>query len=154
MKEADGKAPFRELDHTADICVEIYGKDEPDLFRNAVESLYLLLGLPEEAPEQGDISPVEDLEVSGRDSEEVLVELLGDLLYKATVDGLRFRAHEVSVRRRQTEPEGSRVLLSGSWKTLTDRDRKGLREIKAVTYHEIWIGRAGEGFSARVVMDI
>jgi hypothetical protein len=36
VMKTDRKAPFRELDHTADLRVEIRGKDEQGLFRNAV----------------------------------------------------------------------------------------------------------------------
>ena len=153
VKKTDRKAPFRELDHTADLRVEIQGKDEQELFRNAVESLYLLLGLPA-VSDRREAVPAERLEIKGQDPEEALVELLGELLYRATAERQRLNLHELSVRRGEEGAEGCRVVVRGGWETLTDDDRVGQREIKAVTYHDVQIRRTKRGWTAQVVMDL
>ena len=153
VKETDRKAPFRELDHTADLRVEIRGKDEQDLFRNAVESLYLLLGLPA-VSDRREAVPAERLEIKGQDPEEALVELLGELLYRATSERQRLNLQELSVRRGEEGAEGCRVVVCGDWETLTDGEMAGQREIKAVTYHDVQIRRTRRGWTARVVMDL
>jgi SHS2 domain-containing protein len=150
---SDGKKPFQELEHTADLRVEIRGKDEQDLFRNAVESLYHLLGLPL-VSECETVLPEASLEVRGHDAEEALVELLGELLYRANVENVRFHLHELSVRERGEEGGECRILLSGVWRAFEKRATTGQREIKAVTYHDVHIRRTEEGLSARVVMDL
>ncbi len=151
MKGSDGKTPFRELDHTADLRIEIAGKDEQDLFRNAVDSLYLVLGLPA-VPEGGDAPATEDLRIHGEDREEALVELLGELLYMATVERRRFLLHALSLR--EGEEGDCGVVLTGTWQRLTEEESEGRREIKAVTYHDVQIRRTRQGFSAWVVMDL
>jgi SHS2 domain-containing protein len=153
VKKTDRKAPFRELDHTADLRVEIQGKDEQDFFRNAVESLYLLMGLPA-VSDCREAAPVETLEIKGQDPEEALVELLGELLYRATTERRRLYVQELSVRRGEEAAEGFRVVVCGGWETITDDDRVGLREIKAVTYHDVQIRRTNRGWTAQVVMDL
>jgi SHS2 domain-containing protein len=153
VKETDRKAPFRELDHTADLRVEIRGKDEQELFRNAVESLYLLLGL-EAVSDRGDADPAERLEIQGQDPEEALVGLLGELLYRATAERQRLNLRELSVRRGEEGEEGCRVVVRGHWEALTDGQMAGQREIKAVTYHDVQIRRTKRGWAARVVMDL
>ena len=153
VKETDRKVPFRELDHTADLRVEIRGKDEEGLFLNAVESLYLLLGLPA-LPGRRDTVPLERLEIKAQDPEEALVELLGELLYRATAERQRLNPKELSVRRGEEGAEGCRVVIRGGWENLSDAEMAGQREIKAVTYHDVQIRRTGSGWAARVVMDL
>lgn len=153
VKETDRKSPFRELDHTADLRVEIRGRDEQELFRNAVESLYLLLGL-EAVSDRRDAVPAERLEIQGQDPEEALIALLGELLYRATAERQRLNLQELSVRRGEEGAEGCSVVVRGGWETLTDGEMAGQREIKAVTYHDVQIRRSKRGWVARVVMDL
>ena len=153
VKESRRKVPFRELDHTADLRVEIQGKDEKELFRNAVESLYLLMGLPAVSGRRA-TAPGERLEIKGQDPEEALVELLGELLYRATVERRRLDLQELSVLRDEEGAGGCRVVVRGGWEMLTDNRMAGQREIKAVTYHDVQIRRTERGWVARVVMDL
>ena len=151
MNEKNRKTPFRELDHTADLRVEIFGKDEQELFRNALESLYVLLGLPPVPGHEGGIE-TDSLEVHGQDLEEALVHLLGEFLYRATVEGERLVLDTVSVRRGE---EGScEVKVFGRWRKLSNEEISGKREIKAVTYHDVRVRRTGEEFCAEVILDI
>ena len=152
MKEPDGKPPFKELDHTADLRIEIVGRDEPELFRNAVESLYVLLGLPV-VSDRSEHQEVDKLRILGQDPEESLVQLLGELLYRATVERQQLTLDTLSVRR-GVEGEGvCEVLVTGRWRTLLEEEMTGMREIKAVTYHNVEIRRTRKGFSAKLVMD-
>jgi SHS2 domain-containing protein len=153
VKNTDRKVPFRELDHTADLRVEIRGKDEQELFRNAVESLYLLLGL-QAVSDRRNAVPSERLEIRGQDPEEALVGLLGELLYRATTEGKRLNLQELSVRRGEEGVDGCWVDVRGGWETLRNGEMAGQREIKAVTYHDVQIRRAKRGWVARVVMDL
>jgi SHS2 domain-containing protein len=152
VKESDGKPPFRELDHTADLRIEIVGKDEPELFRNAVDSLYVLLGLPV-ASDRSELQEADELRILGQDPEESLVQLLGELLYRVTVDRQQLTLDSLSLRR-GVEGEGScEVLVTGRWRTLLDEELTDKREIKAVTYHNVEIRRTRNGLSAKLVMD-
>lgn len=151
VKETDRKPPFKELNHTADLRVEIVGKDEHELFRNAVESLYVLLGLPV-VRDRRRCLPEDGLRIEGQDPEETLVHLLGELLYRATVERRQFVVDTLSVSKGE---EGALVVsASGCWCSVTEEEMRGKREIKAVTYHDLQIRETQKGLSARVVMDL
>jgi len=152
VKEPDRKPPFKELDHTADLRIEIAGRDEPELFRNAVDSLYVLLGLPVGSVPSG-LSEVDKLRILGQDPEESLVQLLGELLYRATVERQQLILDTLSVRSGGEGGGLCEVLATGRWRTLHDEEMTGKPEIKAVTYHNVEIRRTRQGFSARLVMD-
>ena len=152
VKEPNRKPPFKELDHTADLRIEIVGRDEPELFRNAVDSLYVLLGVPVASHHSG-LREVDKLRILGRDPEESLVQLLGELLYRATVERQQLILGTLSVRRGGEGGGVCEVLVTGRWRTLHDEEMLDKREIKAVTYHNVEIRRTRKGFSARLVMD-
>jgi SHS2 domain-containing protein len=152
VKEPDRKPPFKELDHTADLRVEIFGRDEPELFRNALDSLYVLLGLPVVSDPSG-LVEVDKLRILGQDPEESLVQLLGELLYRATVERQQLTLDTLTVRRGGEGGGLCEVLVTGRWRTLHDEEMTDKREIKAVTYHNVEIRRTQMGFSAKLVLD-
>ena len=152
MKEPHRKPPFKELDHPADLRIEIVGRDEPELFRNAVGSLYVILGL-QVVSDRSDLQEADKLRILGQDPEESLVRLLGELLYRATVERQQLTLDTLSVRRGVEEEGVCEVLVTGRWRTLLDEEMTDKREIKAVTYHDVEIRRTRKGLSARLVMD-
>jgi len=153
VKEPDRKPPFKELDHTADLRIEIVGKDEPELFRNAVGSLYVLLGLPV-VSDRSDLQGADKVRILGQDPEESLIQLLGELLYRATVERQQLTLGTLSVRRGVEGEGGCEVLVTGRWRTVLDEEMTNKQEIKAVTYHDVEIRRTRKGFSAKLIMDI
>ncbi len=152
MVNPNRKPFFKELDHTADLGVEIYGQDVEDLFRNAVHALYVLLGFPETTDDTL-VRSGQTLKVEGQDQEDALVRLLGDLLYRADVEKERFFPEKVFLIR-DSETGSVSVRIKGGWQDVSPEDRSGGREIKAVTYHRTEICRSPQGFVARLVMDI
>jgi SHS2 domain-containing protein len=93
------------------------------------------------------------LRILGQDPEESLVQLLGELLYRATVERQQLILDTLSLRR-GVEGEGvCEVLVTGRWRTLLEEEMGDRQEIKAVTYHNVEIRRTGKGFSAKLVMD-
>lgn len=152
MAIQDLKKTFKELDHTGDLRVEIYGDGVEDLFLNAVHALYAMLGLPKQR-EHAQGRGGETLKVLGQDWEDALVRLLGELLYRFEAEKLRFSAVRVLVNRDPGSGSVS-VRVRGRWRPLSPRERLKGREIKAVTYHDTEIRRGRQGLVARVVMDI
>ena len=123
VKETDRKPPFKELNHTADLRIEIVGKDEHELFRNAVASLYVLLGLPV-VGDPGGCLPTAKLRIEGQEPEEALVQLLGELLYRATVERRQFMVDALSVG--EQERGSLSVSLSGRWRSVTEEEMTSL----------------------------
>jgi len=129
----------RELEHTADWEIEVWGPDLSSLFQQAALGMYALLGLRlAEGPRKR-----RDLELEAPDAESLLVEFLNELLFLAESEGLGFDSFELSV-------ESGRLGASLEGAPITVRRK----EIKAVTYSRLEIRESERGLTTRVVFDV
>ncbi|MCL4244844.1 MAG: archease [Candidatus Dadabacteria bacterium] len=134
------------LDHTADVRIRASGNDLAGLLRGAV------LGMAGLIADTNNVECRESVvvEASGETSEELLVHLLGEVLYIHYTRRLVFRDAEVEV-----PDEGvlrAACTLRGE---AYDPARHELGyDIKAVTYHDLKIESAGDGLSAEIVFDV
>jgi SHS2 domain-containing protein len=134
---------YRLLPHTADIRLEVRGKDLPELFATGVTALFSLL------TDRRRVRATEarTLEVSGEDLEDRLFLLLREALLLFTADHFLIR----SARGRMKE-SGAIVEVRGE---AFDASRHpAFREIKAVTAHGMVVERTPGGFVARFVVDV
>lgn len=130
---------FREIEHTADWELEVWGTDLPALFRQAALGMYSLLGVGlADGPRER-----RDLQLEASDSESLLVEFLGELLFLVETQGVGFDRIEIHMdgQRLQATLEGAAIA--------TQR-----KEIKAVTFHRLVVRETVDGFSTRVVFDV
>ena len=136
-----GRAPYEEIEHTADTALKIFGSDLPELLLNAARGMNSLLA----ADLDGACRSVHKLiVVEAVDSEGLLVEWLSELAYWAETESLvfqEFEIHGISSTRMKATIRGRRV----------SRIEK---HIKAVTYHNLEIIRTDEGLTATVVFDV
>jgi len=152
MNDSTPKKHFKELDHTADLRVEIIGNSQEDLFLNAIHTLYALLGIVT-GPMTTQGRSWEIIKIHGIDREDVLVRLLGELLYYAVTDKKKFVPEKVCFDK--DGKEGNIALsVEGKWLPYKEADRKRANDIKAVTYHDTAIWQTPAGYFARVVMDM
>ena len=152
MTDQDPEKIFRELDHTADLSVEIFGGDLRDLFRNAVQTLYALLGLSTSSTSTASL-PLETFTVRGQDREDALVRLLGELLSRAETEQEVIIQEEL-VLEEGCDKDGVHVFIEGRRQTFSEESRQGDYEVKAVTYHDTEIRRVPGGWIARLVLDV
>jgi SHS2 domain-containing protein len=135
--------PYRTFDHTADLGVVIYGSDLYQLFVNAGTTLFLLIG-------GGAVgsSAALPVAVEGIGYEDLMVNWLGELLYLHQVKGYLFSTfiiHRLDETLLRATVKGERY---------DTRRHELLREIKAVTYHQLKIEQGQAGWTARMVFDI
>jgi SHS2 domain-containing protein len=137
-------APYRLLEHTSDIKVEIYGADLPELFTNAATCLFdLILDL-------GKVQETQSVPVSleSADLSELFLDWLRELLFL-------FSAHSLAIRRVEIgsiEPTKVQAAVFGEE---FDQERHGLKvEVKTPTYHEYRIDKTDEGYRATVILDV
>jgi len=132
--------PWRELPHTADLCLEITAPDWPALVVEATRALAARLGgVDERAP-----GKARRLALSGPDREELLVRWLAELLYLSEVE--------------------KRAPVAVRLTTATNRELAGEVDflplvapagaIKAVTYHNLAVVAAADGWRVRIVFDV
>lgn len=134
--------PYEILSHTADTGIEATGASFPDLVRELAAGMFGLIAAPQ-APEGPEI----EVEVSGADPEDLVVDVLSELLYQSEVEDLNFVDFQVELlgdQRLRVRAHGiplSQVELTGP-------------PIKAVTYHDVTIRETDEGWYGRVYFDV
>lgn len=135
---------YRLLEHTADMGLEAQGGSLPELFSEAAQALReVLFGEAGGRTEQ-----TIQLRVTGQDVGELLVNWLNEILFLFEVRGMYpvgfsiqgIEAHSVcgQVHGEPFDPERHPVE----------------RVVKAATYHQLRVERHGDGWRARVYLDL
>ncbi len=129
----------REVEHTADLELEVWGPDMAALLEEAARGMYELM-----AVEVSDESRRHHrLEITADDREQLMVSFLEELLFLADTEDLGFDGFLLTV-------DDTELLarLEGGF-IITRR-----REIKAVTFHSLQIAGSGSGLRTNVVFDV
>lgn len=155
----------RFFDHTADVGVEVEAPDRASLFAEALraftDTLTPLEGV--EADASGDRSIEREIELEAESLEELLMVWLEELLFLFEVDSLLFSGARVRLRESlepgweaETHPGSETYRLTAVARGETyDPDRHPLKVlIKGVTYHELKVEEAADGWHARIIFDI
>jgi SHS2 domain-containing protein len=132
---------FRILEHEADIGLESYGKDQPELFKNAACALFSLIIDPETV--EARISR----HIAINNDDELLVVFLNELLY--LWDTEEFIPRTVSV-----VLDGGRLEADMAGETFDAGRHSIYKEVKAVTYHKFSIQQEGKHLKATFFLDI
>jgi SHS2 domain-containing protein len=146
---ADREQAYGELDHPADIFLEVYGRDLPALFENALFALYDQLAQLDDF----DITSRRQIEVQGPSPSDALRALLSEALYLFGSEA--FIAARAKVRV-DTDPDGTVKAAADLGGEILDRERHTvLSEVKAVTYHQLTAEKLPEGgWRATVLFDV
>jgi SHS2 domain-containing protein len=135
---------FEILDHTADIGVMVYGEDLKALFENAGRAFFHVIT---------DLRKVKGrterwIEIDGKELSRLMVEWLTELLYLHEVEHLLFKGFEVEC----VGESGLRAKVKG------EPFQEGVHiiktEVKAVTYHQIFVNKVNGGWKAQVIFDL
>lgn len=135
---------FRQLDHTGDLGVEVWGGTWEELFENASLALVELLADPDRILQEG--RATWRLEAESREA--LLVRHLEEILYRMDAQGMVFSQFRIEF------PEPG-VLACEAWGEPLDRLRHHFKtELKAVTYHGLKLWEEGGRCLARVIFDV
>ena len=141
---ANDRGTYREIEHTADLGVEITAADLPALFASAGEALYALIADP------ATIENREAIKVSatGANPEDLLHTWLCELLALFNVRGFvgkRCEIDRISDGKVQGRVSGEKL----------DLKRHAFHtEIKGVTYHDFKVWQDAGTWHARVIFDV
>lgn len=129
---------YRWVDHTAELQLEIAASSDAAVFEQALHALAELL----EGEPAGD-AVEHEVAVSAADRAALLAEWLSELVYLAEARDVIPEA-VVSL---DLKADGLRAVVRG---------RRGTPRhlVKAVTYHDLALERDGDGWRARVVLDV
>ncbi len=134
---------FEIIDHTADIGIRAYGRDEKELFANSAYAMFSIIAELDGVAE----SISREVEIGADDQEELLAVWLNELLYLFDVDHIIFKGFEVielGEQRLKATARGERVNLSR---------HKLKTQVKAATRHMLKIEKE-DGFKAQIIFDV
>jgi SHS2 domain-containing protein len=131
----------RQLDHTADLAIELWGPNEEALLLEGARAIVELLtaGAPLRATAERAVT------VSALDREDRLVQWLNEMLYAAVTDGFLFVTAELAL----LGPD-----LHATVRGEQDGGGKLVTELKSVTYHDLLLESDAKGWRARIVIDV
>jgi SHS2 domain-containing protein len=135
---------FRILEHTADIGFEAFGKTRAEVFANSGRALQSLM------VDLDQIAPRDELEirVEGSDAPSLLVNWLGEILYRIDADARLFHDFQV-------QSLDDRSLVAVARGEPFDRARHQVNlQVKAITYHQLSLDLTPGGWRAQVYVDI
>ncbi len=131
------------IEHTADIGIKVYGKTLAELFSNAAAGMFSLITDPEKVG-SGEKFKVN---IKGRTREDLLVNWLGELLYRFSVEKIipsEYNISQVNDTRLKADVFGEKY----------DKKKHILeREVKAATYYQLKIEEKPD-WNARIIFDI
>ncbi|MGC9116731.1 MAG: archease [Conexivisphaera sp.] len=136
---------YRELPHASDALLEAYGRTLGEAFANAARAMMsVMMDIRRVRGELHDTC-----EAEGTDLENLLYNWLECVLNRLQIDGIAFVRFRVDLRE---SPPALRAEMRGE---RYDPTRHGMgRDVKAVTYHMMSIGRRGDLYYARFLLDL
>lgn len=139
IEPMSAKQGFKEIDHTADAALRIWGETLPLLFQQAVLGLYALAGVRTQAGEVGS----QLIHLQGKDAESLLVNFLSELLFILNEDKILCQIDRLEIHKNS---------LTGKLKQ--EKVLQIQKEIKAVTYHRLKITHNGSYYQTDLVLDV
>ena len=139
---------FREIEHTADVGLEISGDTLPLLFANAAFGFYHLLFETMEVP----AVCVKEIVLQEQTLNDLFVSWLSELNYLLSVN--QFVMSEIKVLSVQKSDEIYIFFAELAGNQDISYLREAKIEIKAVTYHQLKIEQSQSGFHTRIFFDI
>ena len=141
---------YKEIEHTADIGVEIYGATLEELFQNAGYALF------DTIVDVEIIEPIvaREVRVEGPDIETLLMNWLRELLFLFSVEQDVYSVFKVQFAggHNASHPLKLAAILKGE--PLDFQKHTFETEIKAITYHQFAVVRQNGHWQARVIFDV
>jgi SHS2 domain-containing protein len=142
--------PYVILEHPADVGFLAYGATLAELFENAALAMCSLACSREKIEEREQ----REIAATGADMESLMYSWLTEILAVADAEQLVFRRASVSeLREPQAGASGRAKGIAHGEKFDRGRHAAGTY-IKAVTLHQFRVERIGNGFRARVYLDL
>jgi len=135
---------FQHIDHTADAGLKITGDSPKELFENAAMGMFSIIS---------DLVKVDSVKckkitIQSPDNEALLVDWLAELNYIFLTKRFIFNKFEIQAMSQQNLS----AIVSGEPLDLAKHEI--FTEIKAVTFHGLYIAENPNGFEAQVIFDL
>lgn len=140
MRKENMEEYFLEIDHTADLAIQVKARTFLALIQQAVQGMLHLMGI-EDKPLGREISCT--VSFSYTCLEDILVQAMNEILYELEASNLLYIPAELTFCETQ-----ARIFYIGVPCV------KSYHEIKAVTYHQMEIVQDETGFQSIIVFDV
>ena len=138
--ESSQENNFEEIEHTADWAYRVRGKNLAQLFIQATLGLYSLVGMELSSGSR----TTRSIQLKAIDRESLLVAWLNELLYFHESEGLGFE--EIKIQ--YLDETSIQATVTGA------PTQQWLKDIKAVTYHNLAICETASGLEVTLVLDV
>lgn len=135
---------FEHIDHTADAGIKVYGNSLKEVFENAALGLFDIIANLEKVRDKTERS----LEVEGVDRENLLVNWLSELNYLFFTEKEIYRDFQIKTLNDST------LTAKVKGEKLDTERHEIYTEVKAVTYHGLYIKETDEGWEAQIIFDL
>ncbi len=141
---------YRFLDHTADLGVEAWAPTLDAAFEEAARGVFAYVLEPTRVDAVGEVQ----VEVTGRDAEELLLNWLDELLFVQQTELVAFEGYHVDeLENRPGDDDDAWHLTARVTGEDYDASKHGhIHEVKAVTYHGLLVER--DPPRVEVILDI
>jgi SHS2 domain-containing protein len=132
----------RQLDHTADLALELWGESEVDVLLAGAEGVVAIM------TEGGEVEERERkvVHIDAVDPQDRLVQWLNEVVFAAVNEGFLFGSADIAL-------EGA-TGLSATIRGEPGAAARVVAELKSATYHELALGEDDGIWRARVVIDV
>ncbi len=134
--------PYRYIEHTADLGIEVFGSTITELFVNIGRAIF-------ETQIIGDVKTRKHItiEIKSETIEDLFIDWCRELLYHFSVQGFIPKEYSLSLKNTSLV-----ARLSGD---LYDPKRHKIKlEIKSPTYHNLCIKKTEAGYQATIIFDV
>ena len=132
----------RQVDHTADLALELWGESEVDVLLAGAEAVIAIM------TEGGEVAARAERRVviDAVDAQDRLVQWLNEIVFAAVSDGFLFGSADIAL-------EGA-TGLAATVRGEAEAGERVVVELKSATYHDLELRERGGAWQARVVIDV
>jgi SHS2 domain-containing protein len=138
------KKNYQIIEHTADIGIRVQGKDLKSLFVNAATAMFEIIAEHKGASRAK--ATAIHLDQKADSLEELFINWLNELLSLSDARGLIFSDFKI----KKIDTSNVKADIAGN----TMRQYQLKSEIKAATYHQLGLKKAGSSWTAEVIFDV
>ena len=136
--------PYELLDHTADIGIRVTEPSVKKLFETAARAMF------DQIVNREGLSGVQakEIQTDGMDREDLLINWLRELLCVWAIAGRLVK--DVRIQ----EISDSRLRAEVSCDDYDPKQHEILKDIKAVTYHNVFVAQTEAGWTTEIIFDV
>jgi SHS2 domain-containing protein len=136
--------PYELLDHTADIGIRVTEPSVKALFETAARAMFDQIVNREGLSG----SQTKEIQVNGMDREDLLINWLREILCLWTIEGRLIKGV------RMNDISDTRLGAEVSYDSYDPIRHEILKDIKAVTYHGVFIAKIEAGWTTEIIFDV